>query len=299
MIATVSAGVMTGNFGLEVGMTPRTRVALRSFWEYVSFVINSLVFLLIGIEVHVSNLAESWRGILLAIGSRPARPRRCRLSDRPHQQTSWARQSPLKWMHVLVWGGIHGSVSMALALSLRRDIPYRNEILTMTFGVVAFSIIVQGLTVKPLLRLLGIETVREDDYDLAKARCSAFAAAHRELDLMLRDHLISATVHDRLDTELNVRIQEAQDSIANMQEQNASIVERGDAPGTYTPDRRGKELVSTLREPGADLGSRGGKTARRSRSAAGRSGPQRRRKAVRRRLSGAGEAALYTGFCDY
>ena len=58
VIATVSAGLMTGNFGLEVGMSARTRVALRSFWEYVSFVINSLVFLLIGMEVHVSSLAE-------------------------------------------------------------------------------------------------------------------------------------------------------------------------------------------------------------------------------------------------
>ena len=47
VIATVSAGLMTGNFGLEVGMSARTRVALRSFWEYMSFVVNSLVFLLI------------------------------------------------------------------------------------------------------------------------------------------------------------------------------------------------------------------------------------------------------------
>ena len=167
---------MTGNFGLEVGMSARTRVALRSFWEYVSFVINSLVFLLIGIEVHVSNLAESWRGILLAIGT-VLLGRAVSVYFIGPGSRLMGSPIPLRWLHVLVWGGIHGSVSMALALSLRRDIPHRNEILTMTFGVVAFSIIVQGLTVKPLLRLLGIEAVREDEYDVAKARSAAYSAS--------------------------------------------------------------------------------------------------------------------------
>ncbi len=94
----------------------------------------------------------------------------------------------------------------------------------MTFGVVAFSIIVQGLTVKPLLRLLGIELEREEDYDLAKARSSAYATTHRELELMLRDQLISPAVHEKLNAELNTRIQEAQAAIVTMQEENQNIV---------------------------------------------------------------------------
>jgi CPA1 family monovalent cation:H+ antiporter len=180
VIATVSADLMTGNFGLEVGMSPRTRVALRSFWEYMSFVVNSLVFLLIGIEVHVTSLAESWRAILLAIGTvllgRAASVYLIGAAGR-----LVGSNIPMKWQHVLVWGGIHGSVSMALALSLHIGVPHRSEILAMTFGVVAFSIIVQGLTVKPLLRLLGIETVHEDEYDVAKVRSGAYSASRREL----------------------------------------------------------------------------------------------------------------------
>ncbi len=224
VIATVSAGLMTGNFGLEVGMSARTRVALRSFWEYMSFVVNSLVFLLIGIEVHVSNLAESWRAILLAIGTvLLGRAASVYLIGSAGRLVG--SRIPLKWQHVLVWGGIHGSVSMALALSLHRDVPHRSEILTMAFGVVAFSIIVQGLTVKPLLRLLGIEAIREDEYDVAKVRSGAYSAGRSELDLLLRDHLISQRVYEKLRDELDAQVQEAQQAITVLQEQNESIAE--------------------------------------------------------------------------
>jgi monovalent cation:H+ antiporter, CPA1 family len=207
---------------LEVGMSARTRVALRSFWEYISFVINSLVFLLIGIEVHVTNLAESWRGILLAIGT-VLLGRAVSVYLMGPTSRLMGSTIPFRWQHVLVWGGIHGSVSMALALSLHRNIPHRSEILTLAFGVVAFSIVVQGLTVKPLLRLLKIEAVREDDYELAKARRGAYLASRRELDFLLRDHLISEYVFERLSQELDTQVQDAQHAITAMQEQNANI----------------------------------------------------------------------------
>src|SRR5690606_17434514 len=69
VIATVGAGLMIGNFGAPVGMSSRTKIALWTFWEYVGFVINSLVFLLVGIEVHILDLADYWQPIVLAIGA--------------------------------------------------------------------------------------------------------------------------------------------------------------------------------------------------------------------------------------
>jgi Na+:H+ antiporter len=222
VIATVSAGLMTGNFGLEVGMSARTRVALRSFWEYVSFVINSLVFLLIGIEVHISSLAASWRAILLAIGAVLLGRALSVYLIGPASRLLGAK-IPLRWQHLLVWGGIHGSVSMALALSLRPDVPHRAEILTMAFGVVAFSIIVQGLTVKQLVRLLGIETARQDDYEVAKVRSAAYSAGRVELDYLRRDRLVSDFIYETLRGELDNQVRQTQDEIANIQRQNADI----------------------------------------------------------------------------
>jgi CPA1 family monovalent cation:H+ antiporter len=66
VIATVTAGILCGNFAAPRGMGPATRIAVESFWEYLAFALNSLVFLLIGLEVHVSRLLAEWRPILLA-----------------------------------------------------------------------------------------------------------------------------------------------------------------------------------------------------------------------------------------
>jgi len=156
VIATVAAGLMVGSYGADIGMSPRTRAALWSFWDYLAFVINSLVFLLIGMEVHVLNLLSAKNAILLAIGA-VLLGRVLSVYLVTPVSNLWSRPISLRWQHVLVWGGIHGTVSMALALSLPANFPYRQEIVVMTFGVVAFSLIVQGLTVKPLVGFLKIE----------------------------------------------------------------------------------------------------------------------------------------------
>jgi hypothetical protein len=69
VIATASAGLVLGNFGSKRGMSARTRTAMESFWEYVSFVMNSLVFLLIGLEIHVRQLLRNWTLVALAVGA--------------------------------------------------------------------------------------------------------------------------------------------------------------------------------------------------------------------------------------
>ena len=66
VIATVTAGMLCGNYGARTGMSPSTRVAVESFWEYVAFALNSIVFLLIGFEVGVTSLLASWKPILAA-----------------------------------------------------------------------------------------------------------------------------------------------------------------------------------------------------------------------------------------
>jgi Na+:H+ antiporter len=201
VIATVAAGLMIGNFGAEIGMSPRTRVGLWSFWEYVSFVVNSLVFLLIGMEVHTLSLFAAWHAIVLAIGT-VLLGRMLSVYLLTPVSGWFGSPIPGPWRHVLVWGGIHGSISMALALSLANDVPNRDLILTMTFGVVAFSITVQGLTVKPLLRLLHVQMGHEDEYDRAKVRHLATSAAMQELDHLLKDHVISEPTYERLHQDL-------------------------------------------------------------------------------------------------
>lgn len=155
VIATASAGLMVGNFGAKKGMSAQTRTAMESFWEYLAFVMNSLVFLLIGLEVHLDALAHAWRPVFFAIAAVLV-GRSLSVYLLVPVSNMFAENIPIRWQHVMVWGGLRGALALALALSLDNTFPYRDRILDLTFGVVVFSILVQGLTTKPLLRVLGL-----------------------------------------------------------------------------------------------------------------------------------------------
>ena len=227
VIATVGAAVMIGNFGAEKGMSSRTRVALWSFWEYWAFVINSLVFLMIGIEVHVFDLLGHWQAIALAIGV-VLLGRIVSVYTITPLSNIFSKPISFVWQHVLVWGGIHGSVSLALVLTLPLDFPYRGQILAMTFGVVAFSIVLQGLTVAPLMRRLGIEMGAEDDYDRIKVRRMAITAELQELDRMRRVDSVSPATYQKLRTELDAKLEQ--------------VHSRMDALHNELPERADQEL---------------------------------------------------------
>lgn len=155
VIATASAGLMVGNFGAKRVMSARTRAALESFWEYTAFVMNSLVFLLIGLEVRVDQLVHTWRPVLFAIVAVLV-ARAISVYLLIPLSNLFREEISSRWQHVIVWGGLRGSLALALALSLDNAFPYRDRMLNLTFGVVIFSILVQGLTIKPLLKALKV-----------------------------------------------------------------------------------------------------------------------------------------------
>ena len=155
VIATASAGLMVGNIGAKRGMSPRTRTAMESFWEYLAFVMNSLIFLLIGLEVRIGVLGHAWRPLLFAIVS-VLIGRAISVYALVPVSNLLAEKIPGRWQHLLVWGGLRGSLALALTLSLDSSLPFRELFLTLVFGVVVFSILAQGLTIKPLLAILGL-----------------------------------------------------------------------------------------------------------------------------------------------
>jgi CPA1 family monovalent cation:H+ antiporter len=155
VIATVAAGMVCGSYGAPRAMSPASRIAVESFWRYLAFALNSLVFLLIGLEVHASRLFADWRPILLAFGA--VIGGRALVVFLASALLRRSREAiPWRWSLVLTWGGLRGALSMVLALALDREFPHREIIVTMTFGVVLLSIVVQGTTTEPLLRALGL-----------------------------------------------------------------------------------------------------------------------------------------------
>lgn len=154
VLATLTAGVLIGNIGSLGAITDKGREAVEAFWEYVGFVVNSLIFLLIGLRLGLEKLSAVWLPTLIVIvfvtlGRAVAVYVCCALFSRSSLRVSRPQQ------HVLFWGGLRGALALALALGMPKDTPLHDEIISVSFAVVAYSVIVQGLTMTPLLRRLG------------------------------------------------------------------------------------------------------------------------------------------------
>jgi CPA1 family monovalent cation:H+ antiporter len=217
VIAVVVAGVLCGNYGARVGMTPSTRVAVESFWEYVAFSLNSMVFLLIGLEVHLDALFVSWKAILVAYLVVTA-GRGLVIFAVSGLLRKTREYIPWRWSVVLTWGGLRGALPMVLVMSLAKDLPHRDLLVTMTFGVVMISILVHGMTVSPLLRWLGIVKGREyrEAYDLARGKLQAASAALEELERLSHVHFSRDDVRARINREYKQRMDTEQGQISRM-----------------------------------------------------------------------------------
>jgi CPA1 family monovalent cation:H+ antiporter len=108
---------------------------------------------------------------------------------------------------------MRGALSLALALSLSSAFPHHSEILTLTFTVVAFTIVAQGVTIKPLIRMLKLGRIEEDEYSRARVRQIAVGSAISELDDMFSKNLMSDLVYQRLRRELGARLDEAKAAV--------------------------------------------------------------------------------------
>ena len=156
VIAVVIAGIVIGNYGRSKGMSENTQVAVDSFWDYAAFVVNSLVFLLIGMEIPLAPLAPYFAVILWSILAMMV-ARAVVVFGLFPPLNRFSTPVNVRWQTVIFWGGLRGSLSIALVLSLPLSIAGRAELLAMTFGAITFSLLVQGLTVSPLLMMLGIK----------------------------------------------------------------------------------------------------------------------------------------------
>ncbi|MGG3467898.1 sodium:proton antiporter [Neobacillus pocheonensis] len=151
VISVAVAGLIFGNYGAKVGMSETTRINIDSFFDTVTFFANSLIFLMIGLEIRNISLSQRWGYIVLAIV----------IVLLSRTLALYISLSPIKgfsekYKAILNWGGLKGSLSIALALSLPHEFEGREDILILTFSVVLFSLLFQGLTITPLINKLKI-----------------------------------------------------------------------------------------------------------------------------------------------
>jgi len=225
VIACVVAGMISGNWGARIGMSASTRLAVISFWDYAAFVLNSLIFLLVGFEVKVAQLWShagaivlAWLAVLLS--------RAVVVFGKGLLMRLFKREShPWSWSLVLTWGGLRGGLSMVLALALPKAFEHRPLILTLTFGVVLLSLLVQGLSMKALLAWLGLsgKGIDRSHYEEHTGRLRAARASLRELEAMRAEHSIPSVIHDALHSELEERVHKMEAEIAALTEERIDI----------------------------------------------------------------------------
>ncbi|HEY0582217.1 MAG TPA: cation:proton antiporter, partial [Chloroflexota bacterium] len=154
-LACVAAGLVHGSYGRRIGMSEGTRRLLDDLWEYFGFLANALVFLLVGFTANLASLFANAALVLTSIcavllsramvvfGFPLIIPKQYRLTT-PAERT------------VLVWGGLRGALTITLALALPPDMPARQQLIAMAFGVVLFSLLVQGVTLSIVVQRAGL-----------------------------------------------------------------------------------------------------------------------------------------------
>ena len=158
VLASLTAGLMVGCIGWRGALSEEGRGHVTAFWTYAAFLVNSIVFILIGgNEAHLPLRDFAGAALVATLLVLVGRA----LAVYP-LSALFARTSlklGIGYQHVLFWGGLRGALALALALAVPASVPERADIVVVAFAVVAFSIFVQGLTMPWLIRRLKLDTV--------------------------------------------------------------------------------------------------------------------------------------------
>jgi len=157
VLASLTAGLMVGCLGWRGALTEEGREHVASFWTYVAFLVNSIVFILIGgNEAHLP--LRDFAGAALVMTLVVLAGRAIAVYPLAALFSRTSLRLSLGYQHVLFWGGLRGALALALALAVPTSVPERSEIIVIAFAVVAFSIFVQGLTMPWLIKRLKLDT---------------------------------------------------------------------------------------------------------------------------------------------
>jgi CPA1 family monovalent cation:H+ antiporter len=199
VLAVVAAGLVNGSVGPQ-SMSPTTRIVVSNFWEFAAFIANSLIFLLIGLVVDPVLLFQNWQAILVAILAVLAARAIVIFGF-----SSFSRSISFRWKTVLFWGGLRGAISLALALGLGAQYA---QLRAMTFGVVIFTLLIQGTTMGGLVKRLKLNenTLGQNIYMIRQARAAATQAAHNRINTLRNEGLISNHTFDLVDPVLRTEL---------------------------------------------------------------------------------------------
>ena len=209
MIAVVAAGLIIGNFGKVFSMSATTRVALSTFWQVLAFLVNSLLFLLMGQASETGLILAEWKIIsILFVSMIVIRSALVYglffILNRLRAPVSMA------WQHVINWGGLRGSIPIALVLTAGGRDFAKTDITMIVTGVVLLSLLFQGLTIGRLLKWLGLTKVDAHlrDYETLRGRTISLQAAHDALETLKDKGEVAPHIYNGIRAELERELRE-------------------------------------------------------------------------------------------
>jgi CPA1 family monovalent cation:H+ antiporter len=157
IIATVAAGIVLGTYGRREGLSRRAQEAIDVVWEFLAYVLTGATFLLVGLAIPIATLAASavwiaWGVVAVFVGRAVVVYGMLGGAARLSRRSRRVPPLPLSWLHVMNWTGLRGAVATALALSIPPGMPDRELLQGITFGIVLFTLVVQGATAERFLR---------------------------------------------------------------------------------------------------------------------------------------------------
>ncbi len=155
LIAVIVSGMIMSRLGARFGSFTVTRQSVNQLWEFIAFVANSLLFLLVGLAINLGELRASIVPALWGIGA-VGLARLISVYGLSALSGVLGRRLPASWQHVFFLGGLRGALSMALVLSLPASTPQRDLLVGMVFSVVLFTLVAQGLAIAPVLMRLRV-----------------------------------------------------------------------------------------------------------------------------------------------
>jgi CPA1 family monovalent cation:H+ antiporter len=247
VLAVAAAGLVNGNIGPR-GMSPTTRIVIDNYWEYVAFFANSLIFLLIGLQVNIPRMLANWQPILWGVIA-VLLARGIVVYGLGWVVNRWGEPIPWRWRHVLLWGGMRGAICLALALSLPQTLGAdRDLITTMTFGVVLFTLLVQGLTIRPFVNWLKIVPTKDPklDYAIRRTRLISLRVGLKRIEKLAQQGLLSSQALKLIRPSLEQRISTELDQIHEMQHAEPDLL-------AYEYRRIQQEFLQSQKSAAMDL----------------------------------------------
>ncbi len=230
VLAVVVAGLVNGNIGPR-GMTPSTKMVLFTVWEYIAFLANSFIFILLGISVEWEELLRYLGPSLIAVAA-VLGGRFLVVYLLGGAVRLLRHHVPVPFLLVMSWGGLRGAISVALALSLPAGISNRPQLLAMTFAVVLFTILVQAISISGLLSRLGLtqDAKQPTEYERIQGQLLAIRSSIGYIDRLHREGALIPTAYTTVKAELTAReehvsgqIDELLDSQPDLRDQIVSL----------------------------------------------------------------------------